>query len=317
MSRGIGGTAPTMLDVTPAARTASGSEELRLPKTAYASNGEVELAWQSFGRGPIDLVVSLGWLTHAEWSWRHPSLANFLRRLGRSARLIIHDKRGSGLSDRNVKNVTLEDRLEDLKAVMDAAGAAKAVFFGVFDGAAVASAMAARFPERVAGLVLHGGSPRLVQGEGYPHGQTAEQLDALCAQILQHWGEPILVARQAPSRAADAGFCTWLSELMRVASSPGNAVALLRSAAALDLRGELPTIGAPTLVLHRTGDRVVSIAEGRALAALISGARLVELPGDDHLPFVGDSGAVLENVERFLAQVAKAFSAAPARAGTR
>ncbi len=257
-------------------------------RTRYALNDDVTLAYQTFGTGPIDLVLVLGSITHVELNWQHPTLATFLGRLAQIARVTVFDKRGTGLSDRAFDPESIEERIDDLTAVMDHTGVKRALLFGVSDGAAIAARFTAAQPARVSGLALYGASTT---------GLTPEQLQARATTIRERWGEPLFVDDEAPSMAHDKAYCTWLALYQRMASSPGNAIKMTRTVASSELAAILPSLSLPTLVLHRTGDRVVPVAAGRALAEQIRGARFVELRGDDHLPYVGDIEPLLAEVE--------------------
>lgn len=272
---------------------------LAIPRTQYAQNGDVSLAYQVSGAGP-DLVVILGGVTHLELAYGHPSLADFLRALAGRFRVILVDKRGTGLSDRVLRDVTFEERVDDLRAVMDAAGSAEAALFGVADGGALAASFAVRFPSRVRGLATWASSARLLSGPGYDAGIEPQAVDAACATILARWGETFFAELEAPSMADDPAFAEWLAQLMRTAASPGNAVAMLKANASVDLRRDLHRLEVPALVMHRTGDRVSPIRGGRALAALLPNARFVELEGEDHVPFAGDVATVLRTLVAFL-----------------
>jgi pimeloyl-ACP methyl ester carboxylesterase len=285
-----------------------------VPAVRYARSGDVNIAYQVFGHGPVDLVFVMGWISHLEWFWREPSFARFLRELGKGARVILFDKRGTGLSDRCATDrlPTLEQRIDDVRAVLDEVGSTRAVLCGISEGGPMCALFAATHPERASGLIMIGSYARRLQGPGYPWGSTPAAREQFCDEILRQWGGPVGVAERAPSRADDASFRDWWAAYLRHGASPSAAVALTRMNAEIDIRPVLPTIGVPTLVIHRTGDRCLAIDEGRYLARSIPGATLVELPGDDHLPFVGDQDAVLTAIAGFLAEVPKA--AVPARA---
>lgn len=270
------------------------------PRTQYTRGNGLSLAYQVVGEGPLDLVFMHGWVTHVELAWQHSSMAGFLQRLARFARVIHFDKRGTGLSDRTTEAVTFEERMDDLRAVMNAVSARPAVLLGVSDAAAMCALFAALYPRRVRALVLCGGTPRTLEAPGYPHGLPPAVLEGAIEEILRRWGEPVFIEHEAPSVAADPGFREWFARYLRMSASPGNAATMLRMNAAVDLRALLPCIHVPTLVLHRTGDRLTPVGGARYMAEHIPGARLVELPGDDHLPFVGDTGSILDEVERFV-----------------
>ena len=274
------------------------------PRTHYTHDGGVNLAYQIVGDGPIDLVFAPGWISHLDYVWAEPSFACFLVRLAAFARLILFDTRGTGLSDRRPDVPTAAKRVSDLRAVMDAAGSPRAALFGVSDGAAICSLFAATHPERATALVTFGGYARGTASADYRFGPTAEDHRRLHEAIVRDWegpAGPVDLVERAPSRAADARFRIWWSRYLRMGATPAAAVSLARMNAGLDVRGMLPSVRVPALVLHRTGDRMVPVAAARDLANRMASARLVELPGCDHLPFVGDQDAIVDEIERFLA----------------
>jgi pimeloyl-ACP methyl ester carboxylesterase/class 3 adenylate cyclase len=271
----------------------------RLP-VQYARSAEVNIAYQVLGSGPIDLVFVMGWVSHLECCWNEPSFARFLRRLARFSRLILFDKRGTGLSDRTAGLPSLEERMEDVSAVLGAVGSRRAVLLGVSEGGPMCSLFAATYPEKTEALVMIGTYARRLRAADYPWGPTPEEHETFCRDILEHWGGPVGIETRAPSVAADPAFREWWAAYLRMGASPAAAVALTRMNAQIDVRHVLPTIRVPTLVLHRTGDRCLLVEEGRYVASLIPSARYVELPGDDHLPFVGDQDALLDEIERFV-----------------
>jgi pimeloyl-ACP methyl ester carboxylesterase len=272
------------------------------PKTEYARSGDVHIAYQVVGQGPLDLVYVPGWVSHVEQAWEEPTLARFLRRLGSFSRLIVFDKRGTGLSDRvpDDKLPTLEQRMDDLRAVMDAAGSERAAVFGVSEGGNLCALFAATYPERTTSLVMFGCFAKRIWSSDYPWAPTPEQRQQEYELVEREWGNLMDLARYVPSKIGDQAFARRLTAYMRGAASPGAAVALLRMNTQIDIRLVLPTIRVPTLVIHRTGDRDANVEEGRWLAARIPGARFVELLGDDHLPWVGDQDAILDEIQEFL-----------------
>lgn len=271
-----------------------------IPRTRYAQSGDLSIAYQVFGEGPIDLVFMLGWISHVEIAWQHPLLASFLRSLGQFARVIVFDKRGTGMSDRAFDSATLEDRVDDLKAVLDHVGSKNAVIFGVSEAVGTATMMAVMHPSRVRGLVLYGGAPRLLSSPDYPLGMPSAFVDEFIGQIRARWGDPVFVELEAPSMADDQVFRDWLGLLMRMSASPGTAIAMLRLNAAIDIRDVLPLVRVPTLVLHRQHDRISPLHGGEWIAKAVPGARLKVLAGEDHLPFVGDAESVLAELQGFV-----------------
>jgi serine/threonine protein kinase/pimeloyl-ACP methyl ester carboxylesterase len=279
--------------------------------TRYTRNGDVGLAYQVIGNGFMDLVLVTGWLTHLEVGWQWPPLARFLRSLAALGRLIIFDGRGTGLSDLGAADALLEDRAADLRAVLDAACVERAVLIGLGEGAATALLFAATHPERARALVLYGATARTTAGDGHPHGPSPAAQEEVIARIHSAWGQPLFLDQLAPSMADDEAFRGFWARYLRLAAGPGAAVAHHRACAAIDVRAVLPTVRVPTLVLHRAGDAAVPIAAGQALARQIPNARFVELVGADHLPFVGDSAAIAEEVRRFLSQADKPADTLP------
>ena len=272
------------------------------PKTEYARSGDVHIAYQVVGQGPLDLVYVPGWVSHVEQAWEEPTLARFLFRLSSFSRLIVFDKRGTGLSDRvpDDKLPTLEQRMDDLRAVMDAAGSERAAVFGVSEGGNLCALFAATYPERTTSLVMFGTFAKRIWSPDYPWAPTPEKRQQEYELVEREWGNLMDLARYVPSKIGDQAFARRLTAYMRSAASPGAAVALLRMNTQIDIRLVLPTIRVPTLVIHRTADRDANVEEGRWLAARIPGARFVELPGDDHLPWVGDQDAILDEIQEFL-----------------
>jgi pimeloyl-ACP methyl ester carboxylesterase len=254
------------------------------------------------GDGPIDLLVVAEAFSHCELRWDEPSLARSLRQLASFSRLIMFDKRGTGLSDPVPATAlpTLEQRVEDLDAILDAVGSERAAVMGASEGGAESMMFAATRPERVSSLVLYAAWARFFAADGYPIGQMPETLTPLLNGVLEHWGRGDLLGLIAPSIADDARVRTWSGQFERLSASPGTAAALMSIALENDVRGILSSIRVPTLVIHRTGDVFAPVEHGRYLASRIPGARYVELPGSDHPHFFGDSDAVIAAVQEFL-----------------
>lgn len=275
------------------------------PKTHYARSGGVHIAYQVVGQGPFDLVYVPGWVSHVELAWEEPTLARFLHRLASFSRLIVFDKRGTGLSDRvpDGELPMLEERMDDLRVVMDAVGSQRAALFGFSEGGNLCALFAAMHPERTIALVLAHTFAKRIWSPDYPWAPTPEQRDKEYELVEREWGNLMDLAHYAPSKVGDVAFAQRLATYLRRAASPGAAVALLRMNSQIDIRSILPTIRVPTLVIHRTGDLDVNVQEGRYVAERITGARFVELPGDDHMPWIGDQDAFLDELQEFLTGV--------------
>ncbi|OGO50991.1 MAG: hydrolase [Chloroflexi bacterium RBG_16_68_14] len=265
----------------------------------YAKSGDVHIAYRVVGDGPHDIVLIPGMTSHVELFWEFPTNEYLLRRLASFSRVIVFDKRGQGLSDR-VGEQTLEERIGDVLAVMDAVGSEHATICGWSEGGAMSLLFAATYPERTSALVLFGAYASVREE---PWGVTAEQFAAMLDQVERHWGQGILVPLNAPSRAKDEAFVRWWAQLERASASPGAIVALLRALYEIDVRHILPSIQVPTLILHRVGDALVPVEAGRYLAQHIPGAKYVELPGEDHMIQALDEDVLdhlLDEIEEFI-----------------
>jgi pimeloyl-ACP methyl ester carboxylesterase/DNA-binding CsgD family transcriptional regulator len=263
------------------------------------------VAYQVVGDGPVDLLLSPGWVTHLDLAWDVAPLARFLERLASFSRLILFDKQGTGLSDRLDPHIlpSMEQRTDDVRAVLDAAGSQQAALFGTLGGAAMCGLFAAKYPERCLGLVLYGTFARVEPDTGLLS-RLADNPEAALDRIEQEWGtEGVGLAFWAPSIVNDEEVKAAYLRLSRSAMSPGSARSLLTVGYQLEWDDALAHIRVPTLVLHRTGDLVAPVRQGRELAASIPGARYVELAGADHLMWAGDQAAVLQEVQRFLEEV--------------
>ena len=277
----------------------------RPPETMYARSGDVNIAYQVIGDAPLDLVFVMGWVSHLEYFWREPSFARFLLRLASFSRLILFDKRGTGLSDHVPINQlpTLEQRMDDVRAVMDAVGSERAALCGVSEGGPMCSLFAATYPEKTVALVMIGTYAKRIRDAEYPWGPTPEQREQFFETMRKQWGGPVGIDERAPSVANDPQFRDWWATYLRMGASPGAAVALTQMNSEIDVRNVLPSIRVPSLVIHRTDDQCLKVEEGRFVAQRIPGAKFVEFPGNDHLPFVGDQDAILDEVEEFLTGV--------------
>jgi pimeloyl-ACP methyl ester carboxylesterase len=269
-------------------------------ETRYAKSGDINIAYQVLGTGPIDLVYVPGWVSHLEYGWEEPCVARFYQRLASFSRLILFDKRGTGLSDRSTNLPALEQRMDDVRAVMEAVESDRAVVFGMSEGGNMALLFAATYPERTIALITFGVFAKRVHDPEYPWAPTPEERQKFYDAIEHDWGGPIGVEAMAPSMAHDQRFRHWWASYQRRSASPRAALELARMNTSIDVRHILPAIRVPTLVMHRTRDRDANIAEGRYVAARIPGAKFVELPGEDHLLYVGDQDSVLNEVESFI-----------------
>src|SRR5919202_1650964 len=272
------------------------------PETRYAKSGDLHVAYQVVGDGPFDLLHIPGFVSNVEGMGDEPLLARFLERLASFSRLILFDKRGTGLSDRvsNDRLPTLEERMDDLRAVLDAAGSEQAALLSHSEGGNLAVLYAATHPERTRALVTTGMFAARVWSPDYPWAPTPEERERAIEAVEREWGTPEPLVDLVPSRAHDRAFMERFAAYSRRSASPGAAAALMRMNTYIDVRGVLPTIRVPTLVIHPTDDRDASVDEGRWIAAQIPGARFLELPGEDHLPWVGDQDRLLDEVEEFL-----------------
>jgi len=299
-----GGTAATSPPISPNEPKPGhfGANEPK-PETRYARSGDVDIAYQVLGEpGGIDIVFVMGWVSHLEYFWKEPSFARFLRRLASFSRLILFDKRGTGLSDRVpiAQLPTLEERMDDVRAVMDAAGSERAVLLGVSEGGPMSALFSATYPQKTLALVMIGTYARRLRDADYPWGPTPAERELFFEEIQRTWGGPVGIDARAPSRAHDPDFREWWATYLRMGASPGAAIALTKMNAEIDVRGVLPSVQAPSLVIHRRGDLCLRAEEGEHVARLIPGARFLELPGVDHLPFVGDQDAMLDEIEDFV-----------------
>ena len=271
------------------------------PKTRYATTKDcVSIAYQVFGDGPRDIAIVWGTMSHIELFWDDPPLAHFLERLGSFARVIHFDKRGSGVSDRISGVPTLEERMDDLLAVMDAAGSEKAVIFGESEGGGMVSLFAASYPERTEALILYGSFSRLLAADDYPCGLPAEVVDVFVETAVRSWGEGTMMRLFAPSRPDDDAAIEFGGRFERFSMSPAAMRQLFETNKQIDVRPVLETIRCPTLVLHRSGDLIVNVEHGRYLAEHIPGAKWVELEGADHYLGAGDNDAVVDEIQEFI-----------------
>ncbi|HZM18951.1 MAG TPA: adenylate/guanylate cyclase domain-containing protein [Gaiellaceae bacterium] len=287
-----------------------------IPEIRYAKSGDVHIAYQVLGGGPIDLVFAPGFVSNIEMGWRLAGRAEFLRSLASHARLIQFDKRGTGMSDPVRDSPTLEVRMDDVRAVMDAAGSERAALLGVDSGGTMSAVFAATYPDRTAGLVLFGTSARTLWAPDHPWGPTEQEHLRTIDRYERFWGTTDLATdildTYSPSVGPDDDTIRTWATYLRQSASPGTIAAFERMNMLIDVRGVLPAIHVPTLVVHRSADRVVDVRAGRFLADHISGARFVELAGEDHSPFGAGADELVETTGEFLADL-QAGGPAPER----
>jgi len=280
-----------------------------VPEVRYAKSGDVSVAYAVVGEGPVDLVFVPGFVSNVEYGWEEAGLANFYRSLAEFSRLIVFDKRGTGLSDRMDSGQPFETRMDDVRAVMDSAGSERAVIIGYSEGGSMAALFAAAHPERTIGLILYGALIAGTWSFETPWAWRREQWDGWLVDVERRWGTREYCEEQlrndAPSKVGDEDFGRWYATRLRLGASPGAAAALIRTARAIDLGHVIPSVRVPTLVLHRAGDRVVDVQNARYVADRIPGARYVELQGDDHLPWVGDAAGIVGEIKTFVASAAE------------
>jgi class 3 adenylate cyclase len=272
-----------------------------MPDTRYARSGDVHIAYQVFGEGDIDLVVVNGFTTHVELVWEHEPARRFLERLGSFARVISFDRRGSGLSDPVAAAPSLEERMDDVRAVMDAAGSERAALLGVSEGVTMSILFAATYPDRASALVCIGGMARSTAADDYPWASPVEALvESGTELIAPHWGEGAIIEIGAPSQADDPDTRAFFARMERASASPGMLASLVQMFLDLDVRDVVPSVHVPALVLHRRYDRLVNVRNGRWLAEHLPNARLVELDGDDHITWYQDPERTLGEIQEFL-----------------
>jgi pimeloyl-ACP methyl ester carboxylesterase/DNA-binding CsgD family transcriptional regulator len=266
----------------------------------YARSGSVNIAYQVVGEGPLDLVLVLGWVSHLAYLWELPPLASFLERLASFSRLILFDKRGCGMSDRVHPPPTLEERMDDVRAVLDAVGSKRSALLGISEGGVMAALFAATYPARTSALIINGSYPSWLRRPGYPWGRTEEATEALLGRVKDVWGRDASLAHYAPSQVDNADAAHWWTRFMQMSASPGDAEELLRMNLSIDIGHVLPEIRVPTLVIHARGDKVAPFEAARYLAEHIPNARLLELRSDDHWPYFGDADVVIGEVQELL-----------------
>ncbi len=273
-----------------------------MPETKYARSGDINIAYQVVGEGSLNLVYVPGWISNVELAWEEPSYRRFLERLASFSRLILFDKRGTGLSDpvSDDQLPTLEQRMDDVRAVMDAVGVERAALLGVSEGVPMCALFAATYPHRTLSLVLYSGYAKRIYSDDYPWAPTREERQVFFDAIAQGWGGVVDLNTLAPTVALDDRFKQWWAMFLRRSASPKRALALGRMNTEIDTRSILPAIRVPTLILHRTNDHDSDVGGSRWMATQIPNAKYVELDGEDHLPFVGDAEVLLDEIQEFL-----------------
>jgi pimeloyl-ACP methyl ester carboxylesterase len=267
------------------------------PETHYAKSGDLHIAYQAVGSGPLDLVFVPGFVSNIDLWWEMPESASFFSRLAGFSRLILFDKRGTGLSDRVAGIANLEERMDDVRAIMDAVGSERAALFGVSEGGPMSLLFAATYPQRVQGLVLYGSYAR------HPLLTREDFLKQRIEAIDRSWGTgEFILGRFAPGMSLDEAVRRALARRERLSASPSAAIAVLKMNSEIDARHVLPAIRVPTLVLHRVGDTAIPVEAGRHLARSVPGAKYLELPGDNHIPWYEPEIAdrIIGEVEEFL-----------------
>jgi pimeloyl-ACP methyl ester carboxylesterase/class 3 adenylate cyclase len=270
------------------------------PEVRFAHSGEVSIAYQVIGDGPIDLVLVPGWISNLDVFWEEPNIARFFRNLASFSRLILFDKRGTGLSDRITEAATLEERMDDVRAVMDAVGSSRATLLGYSEGATMSILFAATHPDRTAALILVGGYARRLRAPDYPYFTDRDQANKAIDAAAANWGGPVGIEIRMPSVVNDPIVRQWWAKYVRASASVSGAAALQRMNIELDVRHLLPAIRVPVLVLHASRDRAIPIGAGRYIAERVPNAKFVEIDTADHFPFFEKSDEFLHHIQSFL-----------------
>jgi pimeloyl-ACP methyl ester carboxylesterase len=272
------------------------------PETRYVKSDDVHIAYQVLGDGPLDVLFVPGFVSNIEATWQSPERSAFFLRLASFSRLILFDKRGTGMSDRGSQVFTLEQRMHDVQAILDEVGSKRAALFGISEGGPMSLLYAATFPERTAALILYGTYAKRSRAPDYPYGWTDERWEQVLDNYERKWGTPegVEIMLRAPSVAGNAEAERRMAAYYRASASPGAVLAIMKMNREIDVRGILSSIRVPTLILHRAAEHVSEIGHARYLAQHIPGAKLVELPGEDHVPWIGDRDAIVVEVEEFL-----------------
>jgi class 3 adenylate cyclase len=273
------------------------------PKTRYAKSGDGSIAYQVLGEGPLDVVFIPGFVSNVEFYWELPTTTRIFERLASFSRVVLWDKRGTGLSDPIDHVPTLDERVDDLKALMNTVESERAAFFGVSEGGPMSLLFAATHPERTAALILYGASPKFSASPDWEWGWSGEEITEFVDDIDSNWGEPALLNLFGPSQADNEAIRYAWGRYQRMGASPATARAVLEALCQLDCREILSAISAPTLILHPVGDRVAHVGAARYMARQIPGAQMVEFPSTDHLMVMYDPDPIVDEIEQFLTGV--------------
>jgi pimeloyl-ACP methyl ester carboxylesterase len=271
-----------------------------IPETHYAVSDGIHIAYQVVGDGPVDLILVPGWVSNIEIFWEEPKVSRFLRGLANFSRLILFDKRGTGLSDRVTDTPTLEERMDDVRAVMDAVGSQRAALVGYSEGGPMCSLFAATYPERTVSLIMIGSYARRTRADDYPFGMDPVAREEFIRSLASNWPLDSLLGERAPSAQQDARFANWWTRFLRMSASPAAAAALTRANTEIDIRDVLATIQVPTLVLHARADRTINAEEGRYIADKVPNAQFVEIDSEDHLPWLVGTEQIIRSIEEFI-----------------
>ena len=271
-----------------------------IPETRYTKIGDINIAYQVVGNGAKDLVLVPGWISNIDVFWEEPSMVRFLNKLASFSRLILFDKRGTGLSDRATDTPMLEERMEDVRAVMDAVGSEQATLLGYSEAGTMVALFAATYPERTSAIIMISSFARRIIADDYPWGATVAQYQAFIDDIQHSWGGPVGMDLRVPSRINDVQFKRWWAKLLRMGASPSTAAAITRMNIEIDVREILPSIKVPALIIHAKGDKAIILGHGRYLAENIPNSIFKVVDTEDHLPWVGAPGEILDAVEEFV-----------------
>lgn len=271
-----------------------------VPETHYAHAGSISIAYQVFGDGPVDLVLVPGWVSHVDVFWDEPIVARFLLRLAQFSRVILFDKRGTGLSDRVTDTPSLEERMDDVRTVLDEVGSKRAALAGYSEGGPMCILFATTYPERTQALITIGSFPRRQAAPDFPFGTGDRKSAEFFEMIRTQWGGPLDIDQRAPTLSTDPRFCKWWARFLRAGASPSAVIALQQANAQIDVRALLPSVRVPTLLLHAIHDRIISVDASRYMASHIHGSTLIEMDSEDHLPFGDCADQITAEIEHFL-----------------